>query len=52
MANDKCIGETAQNVFFYELVEGGKEYKISTESEFSPNDLLVKMEGGKNYFVN
>jgi len=27
------------------------EHKISTESEFSPNDLLVKTDGGKNYFV-
>lgn len=24
---------------------------MSTESEFSPNDLLVKTESGKNYFV-
>lgn len=47
----KCIGETAPNVFFYEEVTGSQEHKISTESEFSPNDLLVKTEGGKNYFV-
>jgi uncharacterized protein YlaN (UPF0358 family) len=47
----KCIGETAPNVFFYEEVEGGAEHKISTESEFSPNDLLVNTESGKNYFV-
>jgi hypothetical protein len=47
----KCIGETAPNVFFYEEVTGSKEHKISTESEFSPNDLLVKTEGGKNYFI-
>ncbi|NTS76805.1 DUF2846 domain-containing protein [Catenovulum sp. SM1970] len=50
--NGKCIGETAPNVFFYEEVEGNKEHKVSTESEFSPNDLLVKTESGKNYFVN
>jgi hypothetical protein len=49
--NDKCIGETAPNMFFYNEVDGGKEYKISTESEFSPNDLLVKTEPGKNYFI-
>jgi len=48
----KCIGESAPKVFFYEEVEGGKEHKISTESEFSPNDLLVYTESGKNYFVN
>jgi hypothetical protein len=49
--DDKCIGETAPNVFFYEELEGDKEHKISTESEFSPNDLLLFMEKGKNYFV-
>lgn len=50
--DDKCVGETAPNVFFYELVKGGQEHKISTESEFSPNDLLLKTESGTNYFVN
>ncbi len=49
--DDKCVGETAPNMFFYEIVKGGVEHKISTESEFSPNDLLVKTESGKNYFV-
>lgn len=47
----ECIGETARNVFFYEEVLGGQEHKISTESEFSPNDLLLKTESGKNYFI-
>lgn len=47
----KCIGETAPNIFFYEEVEGDKEHKLSTESEFSPNDLLVKTPAGRNYFV-
>lgn len=47
----KCIGESAPNVFFYELAKGEKEYKISTESEFSPNDLLLKASAGKNYYV-
>lgn len=46
-----CVGETASDVFFYEEVTGGKEHKVSTESEFSPNDLLVNTESGKNYFV-
>lgn len=48
----KCIGESAPNVFFYEEVTGGEQHKISTESEFSPNDLLVDTEAGKNYFIN
>jgi len=47
----KCIGETAPHVFFYEEVEGDKEHKISTESEFSPNDLLVKVKSGMHYFI-
>lgn len=51
LINDKCIGETAPDIFFYEEVEGNKEYKISTESEFSPNDLMVYMEAGKSYFI-
>ena len=47
----KCIGETAPNVFFYKEVQGNEDHKISTESEFSPNDLLLKTESGKNYFI-
>jgi len=47
----ECIGETAPNVFFYEEVEGDKGHKISTESEFSSNDLLVKMKNGMLYFI-
>jgi len=47
----ECIGETAPNVFFYEEVEGNKEHKISTESEFSPNDLLVQAKSGMLYFI-
>lgn len=49
--DDKCIGETAPNVFFYEEVLGDRDHKITTESEFSPNHLIVKTESGKNYFV-
>jgi hypothetical protein len=46
------VGESAPHVFFYTELSGDKEYKISTESEFSPNDLIVKTESGKNLFVN
>ena len=49
--DDKCVGESAPNVFFYKEVPAGKEYKISTESEFSPNDLMLKTESGKSYFI-
>ncbi|MFD1122463.1 DUF2846 domain-containing protein [Methylophilus flavus] len=47
----KCLGETAPNVFFFQEVSANQEHKISTESEFSPNDLLLKTESGKNYFI-
>jgi len=48
----KCIGETAPNMFFYEEVKGDKEHKISTESEFSPNNLLIKPKNGRLYFIH
>lgn len=46
----KCIGESAPDVFFYTQVPGGT-HVLSTESEFSPNDLSVLVEAGKNYFI-
>ncbi len=49
--DDECIGETAKGVFFYHEVEGDVDHKVSTESEFSPNDLFVKTESGKLYFI-
>ncbi|MGB0681720.1 MAG: DUF2846 domain-containing protein [Magnetovibrionaceae bacterium] len=47
----RCIGMTAPYVFFYEEVPGDKTYKISTESEFSPNDILVSVKKGMLYFI-
>lgn len=47
----KCVGESAPDVFFYDEVKGGQEHKISTESEFSPNDLTIKTVAGQNYFI-
>ncbi len=47
----KCLGETAPNIFFFQEISANQEHKISTESEFSPNDLLLKTESGKNYFI-
>lgn len=49
--DSKCLGESAPLTFFYEDIKGGLEHKISTESEFSPNDLVMRTESGKNYFV-
>ncbi|MEJ5991296.1 DUF2846 domain-containing protein [Ramlibacter sp. PS3R-8] len=48
--DDKCVGESAPNVFFYTEVAPGNR-KVSTQSEFSPNDLALMVEAGKNYFV-
>lgn len=47
----ECVGETAKGVFFYQELEGNKEHTISTESEFSPNDLVMYLESGKLYFI-
>jgi hypothetical protein len=46
----KCVGESANKVFFYTQLPGGKSYKIDTESEFSPNTLEKMLIAGKNYF--
>ena len=51
LLDGKCVGETAPNVFFYNEISGNEEHKVSTESEFSLNDLLISAEIGKNYFV-
>lgn len=37
--------------FLTVIIEEGATHKISTESEFSPNHLLIKADSGKNYFV-
>ncbi|WP_420549926.1 DUF2846 domain-containing protein [Curvivirga sp.] len=47
----KCIGETAPDIFFYEEVDADKEYEISTESEFSPNDLIINAKDQMLYFI-
>jgi hypothetical protein len=50
--NGDCVGETAPNIFFYQEIKGDSEHKVSTESEFSANDLILITESGKNYFVS
>jgi hypothetical protein len=45
----RCIGESAPDTFFYTETSPGK-HTLSTESEFSPNDLAIMVEAGKNYF--
>ena len=49
--DDECIGETARGTFFYHEVLGDIQHKVSTESEFSPNDLMIDTKAGNNYFV-
>lgn len=44
------VAESAPMTYFYFEVEDGTR-KLSTESEFSPNDLIVDVEKGNNYFV-
>jgi hypothetical protein len=46
----QLVGETAPMTYFYLQVPEG-ERKLSTESEFSNNDLRLKVEEGRNYFV-
>ncbi|MCU8010422.1 DUF2846 domain-containing protein [Shewanella sp. SM34] len=48
--NGEMIGESANKVYFYKEVEPG-EKTLSTESEFSENNLKLSTEGGKNYFI-
>lgn len=44
------LGETANKVYFYQLITPGKHI-VSTESEFSDNALSLDIKGGDNYFV-
>jgi Protein of unknown function (DUF2846). len=49
--NGECVGQSANDVFFYREVQGDKEHTIATESEFSPNELKITVQGGMNYFI-
>lgn len=49
--NEECVGETAPDIFFYKEVDCDVQHKVSTESEFSPNDLKLTTLCGRNYFV-
>jgi len=44
------VGETAPMTYFYVDVKPGV-HVLSTESEFSNNDLELNTKGGRNYFV-
>lgn len=47
----ELIGETGPMTYFYRRVKSGK-HTLSTESEFSNNDLILQAKSGKNHFVN
>lgn len=49
--NGECLGRSSAKTFFYKQYPGNKEYIISTESEFSPNGISLRLEAGKNYFI-
>lgn len=46
----KKIGTTANKVYFYKELPAGS-HTFATESEFSPNELVINLEGGLNYFI-
>lgn len=46
----ELIGETAPMTYFYKEVQPG-EHKLSTESEFSDNDLIIQTKDGENHFI-
>lgn len=47
----KFIAESSPYMFFYVEIEGDKEHKFSTSSEFSRNNLFLKTEKNKLYFI-
>lgn len=47
----RCLGETADKVFFYQQISSNQPHTLGTESEFSPNNLTLNAVPGKNYFV-
>ena len=46
----KILGETANKVYFYKLINPGS-HLIATSSEFGQNGLKFNAAPGKNYFV-
>jgi hypothetical protein len=48
--DDQIIGATAPNTYFYREITPG-QHKLSTQSEFSNNDLTINTNPGINYYV-
>jgi len=49
--DDKILGSIANETYIYTTVTPGK-HKLSTTSEFSPNDISLNAIGGNNYYFN
>jgi hypothetical protein len=49
--NNQCVGETKAHIFYYREIPEGQEIIITTESEFSPNELKLVFQGGQHYFI-
>lgn len=49
--NDEYLGTTGHKTYFFTQLDEGT-YDFSTESEFSPNHLMMYLEEGKNYYIN
>ena len=47
----EIIGESAPMTYFYLDITPGS-HSLSTESEFSNNDLILNAKSGKNHFIN
>jgi hypothetical protein len=48
--DNKVVGETAMNTYFYRVVSPG-QHVLATESEFSDNTINLNAEAGQNYYV-
>lgn len=46
----ELIGESAPMTYFYREITPG-EHRLSTESEFSNNDLVITASAGQNHYV-
>jgi hypothetical protein len=46
----QTVGATAPMTYFYKEVSPG-QHTLSTQSEFGNNDMIIKTDQGKNYFV-
>lgn len=51
MLDDKPLGPIVYKTYHFKEVTAGK-HKLTTTSEFSPNSIFIKTQGGKNYYFN